>query len=51
LLRSDITPALSSAALLALASIGISVFLAALVSSRVSISVKSITRSWIASQG
>ena len=33
LLRSDITPALSSAALLALASIGISVFLAALVSS------------------
>jgi signal transduction histidine kinase len=43
LLRNDITPALSSAALLALASIGISVLLAALVSS-VSLSpLKSIT--------
>jgi signal transduction histidine kinase len=43
LLRSDITPALSSAALLALASIGISVFLAALVSSVSLAPLKSIT--------
>jgi len=43
LLRSEITPALSSAALLALASIGISVFLAALVSSVSLAPLKSIT--------
>jgi signal transduction histidine kinase len=43
LLRSEITPALNSAALLALASIGISVFLAALVSSVSLAPLKSIT--------